>query len=434
MDLISVNTRKEAGNVPKTPQKLRICMPSGRNYRREAFNCGHYEAQDVLAEVDDVDLVCMEPGPGYEFKDLWQRKLLYRDITRKVIFANPGLKKVRLTREYDLFLARCQTEKDIPHINAIEGWKDHCKTSVLWIDEMWAALLPKEKYWLHALTQFDHIFTSCRGTVGPLSKVIGRPVHWLPCAVDTLRFSPYPDPPARVIDVYSIGRRREEIHQRLLQASKRREIFYIYDTFLGSLADVYDYREHRDYFASVAKRSRYFMVAPGKIDVVSENQGQSEVGHRYCEGAAAGAVLIGQAPQGEAFRHMFPWRDAVIRVQPDGSDVLDVLAELASDPERASAASQKNAVGALLRHDWVYRWREVLRVAGLEPSPGMLSRERRLKELAAMAAGPVEAEALGKGWQSIATDLAEPVSATELGAVSARRPGRPGHLGGATSQ
>lgn len=397
----------------KADQKPRICMPSGRNYRKEAFNCGHYEAQDVLVEIDDVDLVCLEPGRGYEFKDLWQRKLIYRDISRRVIFANPGLKKVRLAHEYDLFLVRCQTEKDLPHINAIEGWKDHCKTSICWIDEMWAALIPQEKYWLHALTQFDHVFTSCLGTVGPLSKAIGRPIRWLPCAVDTLRFTPYPDPPARVIDVYSIGRRREGIHQRLLQAAKRKEMFYLYDTFLGSLSEVYDHREHRDYFANVAKRSNYFMVAPGKIDATAENQGQSEVGHRYCEGSAAGAVLIGCAPHGEAFRQMFPWQDAVIQVQDDGCDVIEVLAELASDPAGVYAAAERNAVGALLRHDWVYRWKEILRVAGLEPSPGLVSRECRLKELAAMVAGPVEAEAFVEPINLLPT--AESVSATTMG-------------------
>jgi hypothetical protein len=375
-------------------EQPRICMPSGRNFCRETFLCGHYEAQDVLTEVDDVDLICLEPGRGHSFKQRWQVKLMYRDFSGRGVFANPGLNKVKLTREYDLFLARCQTEKDLPHINAIDGWKDHCKSSVCWIDEFWAAAIPQAKNWLHALRQFDHIFTSCLGTVGPLSKAIGRPVHWLPCAVDTLRFTPYPDAPPRSIDLYSIGRRWEGIHQQLLQAAKRREIFYIYDTFQGSLANVYDHRQHRDYFANVARRSRYFLVAPGKINATAENQGQSEVGHRYCEGSAAGAVLLGQAPTGEAFRQMFPWQDAVIRIESDGCDVMDVLAELASDPARVSAASRRNAVGALLHHDWVYRWKEVLKVAGFEPSLGMLARERHLKELAAMIASPVEAEAL----------------------------------------
>jgi hypothetical protein len=380
------------GEVSKQPRSPRICMPSGRNFRKEAFHCADFEAQDVLLEVDDVDLICLQPARGYKFKESWQRRLMFRDVSRRLIFANPGHHRVRLTRDYDLFLVRCQTEKDVPDFNAVEGWKDHCRTSACWIDEMWVAQIPGQKYWLHALNQFDHVFIGCRNTVGPMSKALGRPVHYLPGAVDTLRFTPYPDPPARAIDVYSIGRRREGIHQRLLQAAKRKEMFYIHDTFQGALAEVYDYREHRDHFANVAKRSRYFMVAPGKIDSVAENQGQSEVGHRYYEGAAAGAVMLGEAPSGDAFQQMFPYPDAVVQVRPDGCDVMEVLAELSSDPERISAAAQRNAVGALLRHDWVYRWKEILRVAGLEPSTAMTARERRLQELAAIVPGPVKTQ------------------------------------------
>lgn len=380
--------------LPKSSPRPRICMPSGRNFKKEAFLCGHYEAQDVLLKVDDVDLICLEPGPSYKFKDKWQRKLMFHAVTGRAILMNPGLHKVRLTREYDLFLVRCQTEKDLPDINAIEGWKERCKTSVCWIDELWAAQIPKNRHWLHVFKQFDHIFVGFSETVEPLSKAIDRPVQWMPGGVDALRFTPYPAPPARVIDIYSIGRRQEEIHQRLLQASDLTKIFYIYDTSSGSMSEVYDHRQHRDHFANVAKRSRYFMVAPGKVRSIAETQGQSEIGHRYYEGAAAGAVMIGQLPNNQTFRQMFPWPDAVIPVKPDGSDVLEVLFELASDPARVSAAAQRNAAGALLHHDWVYRWTEVLKVAGLEPSEGMMLRERHLKSLAAEVAGLGQAEAL----------------------------------------
>jgi len=362
-------------------------MPSGRNFKKEAFLCGHYEAQDVLTQVDDVDLICFEPGPSYEFKDKWQRKLMFRDFTGRLILMNPGLHRVRLTREYDVFLVRCQTEKDLPDINAINGWKERCKTSVCWIDEFWAAQIPQNKNFLHVFKQFDHIFVGFHGTAIPLSKAIDRPVHWLPGGVDTLRFTPYPDPPARVIDIYSIGRRREETHRKLLHAADLTKIFYIYDTSAGSMSEVYDHRQHRDHFANVVKRSRYFMVAPGKVCSSAETQGQSEIGHRYYEGAAAGAVMIGEPPNSATFRQMFPWLDAVIPIHPDGTDVVEVLAELASDPARVSAASQRNAVGALLHHDWVYRWARLLKVAGLEPSAGMVSRELQLKTLASEISG-----------------------------------------------
>jgi hypothetical protein len=372
----------EAVEVPREALKPRICMPTARGFKKKAFYCAQYEAQDVLSDVDDVDLIPLEPGRGYKFREAWQRRLLFRDVTKKLIFVNPGLHKVRLTQQYDLFLVMCQMEHDFLNISAIEGWQDHCKTSVCWISEMWAARIPLCKYWIHCLRPFDHVFVNARDSVAALSDAIGRPCQWLPDAVDTLRFSPYPNPPARVIDVYSIGRRKEEIHRAMLEAARRMEIFYVYDTFEGSMSDVLNYREHRDFFSNMAKRSRFFVVAPAKLGKPEETGGQVEVGARYYEGASAGAAMIGHAPECEAFRELFPWQDAVIPVQADGSDVIKVLSSFAAEPERLSAISRRNATEALLRHDWVYRWKEILRVAGLELPPRMKLREQRLRDLA----------------------------------------------------
>lgn len=363
----------------------RICMPTFRNFTKRAFRCGLYEAQDVLREIDNVDLICLDQGWGARLNENWLRMPLYHDVTKTLVLMNPGLQKIRLTREYDLFVAVCQDFSDLPYINAIGEWKKRCKTSVCWIDEVWAASIPGFKCWFPALQQFDHVFIGCRSSVAPLSNAIGRPCYWLPGAVDLLRFSPYPDPPSRVIDVYSIGRRWEDVHRTLLRAERGREIFYIYDTFGASNAHVYDHQQHRELYAQMAKRSRYFTVAPGKMnDRVT--QGQVEVGYRYYEGAAAGAVMVGGAPDCEAFRESFPWPDTVISVDPDGSDVLAVLHDLDSDPNRLLAIQQRNAEESLLRHDWVYRWKEMFRVVGIDPLPGMAARAQRLKELAGLAA------------------------------------------------
>jgi hypothetical protein len=95
--------------------------------------------------------------------------------------------------------------------------------------------------------------------------------------------------------------------------------------------------------------------------------------------------MIGQVPDGEAFPELFPWQDAVISLQADGSDVIKVLSSLVAEPERISAISRRNAAEALLRHDWIYRWKEILRVAGMEPSPRIKLREQRLRDLAELS-------------------------------------------------
>ena len=388
MDSFNDNmARRHSSGVSKRAPTPRICMLSSRNFLRMTYRSGLYEAQDVLLETDEVDLINLEGDRRFQFKEFWLRWLSYHDITKKLIYLNPGIKRVRLNRKYELFVAVCQNYWDILHLNAIDGLKDHCKTSVCWIDELWLDSMPELECFFHLLTQFDHVFIGSSGSVAKLSNAANRPCHWLPPGVDTLRFSPYPNPPSRVIDVYSIGRRWEGIHQSLLSATENGELFYLHDTFPAATAETYDFRQHRDLFANIAKRSRYFLVAPGKFDSF-EPKGQVEIGHRYYEGAASGAVMIGQPPNCESFRETFPWPDAVIPVQCDGSDILDVLDRLESEPERLSVISRRNAAEALLRHDWVYRWKEIFRVAGIEPSPSMAARERKLKYLADLAAVP----------------------------------------------
>jgi hypothetical protein len=373
----------------------RICMPTWRNFTKKAYRCSFYEAQDILVDNDDVDLVHLDMTWGAWFKDTSLRRPLYHDVSRRLIYANPGIKRVRLTADYDVFIVVCDAWTDIPYINAIERWRDHCRISICWIDEMFAAAIPKYKYWLHALSQFDYVFLSCKGSVSALSQAANRPCHWLPHGIDALRFSPFPDPPARVIDVYSIGRRYEGIHCELLRAAERGKLFYVYDTLAAintNTADteVYNYQHHRNLFANIAKRSRYFLVAPAKMDALSETRGQVEVGARYYQGAAAGTVMIGQAADCEAYRELFGWPEAVIQICHDGSDLMAVLSDLDSDSERIAAISRQNAKEALLRHDWVYRWNEMFRVAGIELSPRMAVRERRLKDMADFIAGQTE--------------------------------------------
>ena len=358
-------------------------MPTWRNFKKNAHRCGLYEAQDVLVEIDDVDLIRLDTSWGAWLNEYWLRTPLYYDRFSKLIFTNPGLRKVRLRKNYEVFIAVCASFLDLPYINAVERWRDHCKIGVCWLDELWVAGIPNYKYWLPALTQFDYVFLGTRGTVSALSHAANRTCYWLPGGVDALRFSSFPDPAARVVDVYSIGRRYEGIHQEMLKAAERGEIFYVYDTHAGGgLTEVYDYRQHRELFASMVKRSRYFTVAAAKADERGETAGQVEIGHRYFEGTAAGAVMIGEAPDCDAYRELFGWPEAVIPIQPDGCDTTAVLQELGSSPERMAAISKRNTKEALLRHDWLHRWSEMFRIAGIEQSPRKAAREQRLKDLA----------------------------------------------------
>lgn len=367
------------------PARPRICVPSARRFSRMAFQCGHLEAQDVLAECGDADVIELAAGPATARRVRWLRRLMYHDVSRRLAFVNPGLHRVRLARDYDLLVVMCQGYWEFLYLNAIDGWKDRCGQSLCWIDELYAADLPRFKHWLPSLRRFDHVVVGMHGTVGPLSEVLGRRCHYVPGGVDALRFGPSPDVPERPIDVYNVGRKLPALHRALLAWSAARGTFYLHDTLQTGESHAADHREHRDLYAEIAKRSRFFVVAPGKVDRPEDTGGQLEIGFRYYEGLAAGTVMVGLIPDGEPFRAMFDWPDAVVPVSPDGVDVADVLDDLTAGPERVREIARRNARAALLRHDWVYRWKRLLEIAGLPPTRGMQDREVTLRDLAERA-------------------------------------------------
>ena len=366
-------------NVP------RICMPMFSAFRRNVFRSALYEAQDVLVECDDVDLIPLEPTARLAFRESCVRRLVYHDVSRRVSRLNPGLRPVRLTRDYELFMLVCPYWQDVWYANAIQGWRRHSRISVCWIDELWSSSLPQLQYWLPVLALFDYVVVGTSGSAPALQDALGRPCHEMSGGVDAIRFSPYPQPPPRVVDVYNVGRRWPGVHSAL-EAWAGRSRFYLHDT-VENVANslTADHRKHRDVYARLGTRSRFFVVAPGKMTAPGETHGQIALGFRYFEGSAAGAVLIGQRLDCAAFRRHFDWPDSVIEIQPDGSDVADILSTLSAQPQRLEEISRRNAEHALRRHDWVYRWREILELAGLKPTLAMEARQERLEALAAMA-------------------------------------------------
>jgi hypothetical protein len=164
--------------------------------------------------------------------------------------------------------------------------------------------------------------------------------------------------------------------------AEKNQIFYIYDTTHSGDMFPPDHRQHRRLVADIAKHSRYFLVNAAKTDRTFETNGQPEMGYRYFEGAAAGTVMIGQAPDVESFKENFDWPDAVIPVAYDEADISKILAGLDSQPERLAEIRKNNVIQSLLRHDWVYRWKDILDIAGLKPTPAHLAREERLKNIA----------------------------------------------------
>lgn len=355
----------------------RICIFSQCHLQRLVSRCVEYEFEDVICEIDDVEMLTPEPYHSFTIGQKVANQLARR---MSIASVNPGVRKLQLDRSYDLFFAVCEFPRDLLSLNAVKGWKQRCRTAVCWLAEIWVGELHKLAGHLRILSQFDYVVLNCNASVGPVQEAIRRSCYYMPPGVDTIRFCPYPNPPLRSIDVYSMGRKSMITHQALLKMAEQGQIFYIYDTFenMKTLLP----RDHRILLANIAKRSRYFIANKAKINQQCETCGQSEIGYRFLEGTAAGTVMIGEPPENEAFRKHFDWPDAVIRVPFDSPNIAEVLADLDSQQERLAEIRKNNIVQSLLRHDWVYRWRAILDMVGLKPKPALINREEHLKKLA----------------------------------------------------
>jgi len=352
--------------------------------------CAQYEFEDVIAEVTGADRVEVDGGRALEFSRRTYKLLRQGTGSQGIARAlAPSPSAVRLERDYELFFPVFNHVHELYALRVLPDWRARCRVAACFITEALARVLPV--YLLELLSRFDHIFIGTRHRVEAMARITGRPCSYLPQAADVLRFSPWPNQPSRDIDVCNIGRRSAITHEALVNLAAARRIFYYFDTFAGGSGRdhkqrtfrVADPRQHRLLLASLLQRSRYFIANRSRVNEPEDIGGHEEIAGRFYEGAAAGAVMLGEPPDAEHFRSQFGWPDAVMRMPFDCPDVGRILAELDADPRRLARIGHENARNAALQHDWIHRLESVFRTLGLDPTPAMIERRRRLDELAA---------------------------------------------------
>ena len=367
----------------------RVLVLSSRGIDSSLWHAPQYEFEDVIAEVDSVRLVAPPPPPRSELRDYlregvqlaWKSALALRG--RSPADRSPPVAEGEIDGDYDLFFAVFHFPQDLDQLRSIRGWRARCRKAICYVIELWTADFPDYDRYLALLADFDTVYVFNPAVVEPVARIAGRRPEYLALGVDTLRFSPYPEPVERTIDVLAYGRRSPEAHRQLAAMAERRELFYVHDTIRQS--PMVDYRQHRVLLASYARRSRYAMAYRINEDRLVRTGGDEGLTARLFEITAAGAVMLGTPPRCAEFERYFGWPDAMIEIPWAEPDMAAVLADLDAQPERMAAIGRRNAVNGLLRHDWVYRWGQVLEAAGLPPLPAFDARVARLRTLAEAA-------------------------------------------------
>jgi hypothetical protein len=369
--------------------KKEILLLSQRRTNNVVASALDYELEDAIASVTNARRIDATDLPRLELSrrayKLARFALKSSEIARRLVPSPRS--KVVLDGDFELFFPVFSYTNQLYSLATIPNWRQCCGKAACFINDIWSELLPE--YLLELLAAFDHVFLGTRNAVKDVARITGRPCTYLPLAADVLRFTPAtPDQP-RPIYVCNIGRRSQITHQALLDDAERRHSFYYYDTVAASGADLKHRtfrvdapHEHRGLLATLLKHSRFFIAHRSYVNRPEFTAGRDEISARFYEGAAAGTVMIGEAPRTDEFERLFNWPDAVIHVPFDCPDIGKILADLSGDPERLWAIGRSNARQAALRHDWLHRLQVVFDVLGLKPTDGMQARAQRLEHIA----------------------------------------------------
>ncbi len=380
-----------------------VLLASNYNAWPEVFNGQSYAFLNVVSQVENADLLAPEapahargsgvrPTLGYLGTEFLLRS--YSQVRRLAGRSRYSpMQTVHVEKDYDVFFYMCQAPMDLAALASIKGWRERSGIAVAYILETWSRLFDRDKAELRLLDDFDHVFVLNAASIPKLGAYTKTPCTFLASATDCLLATPFPDPPPRTIDVFSMGRGSQKTHQKLVELAQRDPGFlYVFDTLRRGA--VVDWSEQRALTAKLIKRSRFFEIYAHSVpdrDGSAKSINESCLSTRYFEGAAGGAVLIGSASPCPEYKEHFDWTDALIEVPSDPRDMGMILADLVNQPERLAQASLSNATQCLRRHDWGHRWAQILECLGLEASFELEARLGSMQSLAdaAVARGTV---------------------------------------------
>ncbi len=355
-------------------------MFSQRGLGIERWRCCGLEFEDVIREIEDVEIVAPAPSKTSD-----SRLKVMRGISRyvpQVRALGSGLSIVPGHDRYDMLFAEVGYMGELMALAPLKKWRKRCALTVCYVEEIFLSYLDKLKGQLDLLNEFDLIFCACAGTVDELSERLGREVTYLPPGVDTLRFRPSLDPDERAIEVAMLGRKSAETHQALIDRATATGAFYYHDgTWWAPKFWVAEPAQHRVLLANILKNTRFFIANRANFDCKDKIRTQEEIGFRFFEGVAAGAVLLGDHPRTEQFQKLFGWNEAVVPVPANCPNIGDIVEDLNAQPDRLRLISRRNVKNSLLRHDWVYRWKTILDAAGFEPTEATACRTKQLTRL-----------------------------------------------------
>jgi hypothetical protein len=333
---------------PLDVSRLRVLIPSSRRVHHLVSYGTVLDFEDAVAAASDTDIVSVP---------LYSRRVHLRQMLcgRRLETVTPPRSR------YDVCLLVAMAPYWVPSLRYIRHLRQRATRVIVYLYDAWLADLPTVQAQRSAWDDVDELFVSFPHVVSAYSAALRRPVHYLPQAIDPGWFRPYRR--ERPIDVLSVGRRLPHVHTELLQLSRRRDWFYIYqDVYRPHAIDLRESQSLHGRLCQSARAQVSWSVEHTRPDLVAES---GAVTLRWFEAAASGSVVVGKAPPTDEFARLFPDVGFVHDLSPTAStaDVEVVL----DDALRDGRADERRMLAEYVctAHTWNARWRELVEIAGL---------------------------------------------------------------------
>jgi len=364
-------------------QSSRALVWSLRNLQNFVYNSCLYEFEDIIHDVDEADVLSpVEYSPtGTFLKRVVENTTRYTKVSA-LANVNPYGSGIDLAYDYEIYFVTLDFPWSIASINLLKNWRKRCRIAVCYIVEIWNSDLEQLAHFKKFFSKFDLVCVGTYHVLEDVEKIMDAPCMFVLPGIDTLKFCPDFDKD-RSLDIVSIGRRSPVTHKALVERSENESFFYYHELTNGSVLRIDNHQQHRTLTSNVLKSSRYFLTNYAKADLPDQILGEYEIGYRFFEGAAAGNVLIGAQPHGHLYERFFDWDDSIIPVNFDEPNINAIIDELDAQPERIERIGRNNVANSLLKHDWVYRWEQILNKLGVAATPALQARKSHLKQLAA---------------------------------------------------
>lgn len=155
------------------------------------------------------------------------------------------------------------------------------------------------------------------------------------------------------IAIMQMGRKNTTLHKYIKEYCNNNKINYKYDYIYEKKKGEVVYPNNKE-LAMAINRTRIFVVSPQDIDNKIKTGNISPVTPRFYEGMASKTLLFGFKPKDE-FDELFPYRNAMIQVNDDCSDLKEKLEFYLNNDKQYNEIIDKNYKYVLNNHSWSKR-------------------------------------------------------------------------------